>query len=83
MSVSDKLVYGCIEGIGILIGLNLWIRRRGTLRRRLVWSLFLFLPIVGPVLYLLTQPFPDEHSDETTVDGVTAASNDYPNDPTS
>ena len=78
MSASDISVYGVVEGVGLLLMVTVWHRRRGSIARRLVWSVVLLLPILGPAVFLMSRPFPEEHPlDGTTIDPIDASNNDF------
>jgi hypothetical protein len=54
MTTHEKglIVLAVVAGIPWFCCLvHLWIRRGASLRRRLIWSVILSLPILGPLLY--------------------------------
>jgi hypothetical protein len=53
-----------IEGGGVALSTYVLCRRRGRLSQRLAWGILLLMPIVGPALYFITRPAPDDGGPE-------------------
>ena len=56
---------------------NLWVRARGSRRKKTVWSLVLLVPALGPLFYLAQYSAPGEQEE-----GLQARDNDDVDDVT-
>ncbi len=61
----DRIIVAAVaEGVGALLAMSVCIRRRLTFKRRLCWAVVILIPIIGPVVYLLSRPLPSNEGDE-------------------
>jgi len=52
------------ESIGVIAVIWLWTRKRkASLVSRLLWSLFLLIPLFGPLFYAFVKVSPDDHGE--------------------
>ena len=64
MDKGQIILIAILEAVGVILIVRLWVRRRMPVLRRIVWSVILLLPLLGPLFFGFTQLNPSEHGDE-------------------
>lgn len=62
LDLAQWIIFGLSELIALVLIVRLWNRRGVGVVGRVVWSLVLLVPVVGPAAFLWVRPNVPEHS---------------------
>lgn len=65
MILSQKIVIILLEILGLIMVIRLWFKGgKLSLFRKIFWSVFLMVPLLGPVMYIFTSLDPSDHGED-------------------
>lgn len=64
LDMTQWIIFGISEVVAFVLIGRLWVRGTGMVISRLVWSLVLLVPVLGPVAFLWLRPNVPDHSYE-------------------
>jgi hypothetical protein len=71
MKAAQITVLVILEAVGLLMIFRLWSRgSKGSLGRRIVWSVLLLVPLVGPLMFGFVSLDPSEHGEDVGDRGI-------------
>jgi hypothetical protein len=64
MTAAQITVLGILEAVGLFLILRLWCKIRLPVARKIVWSLLLLIPVLGPLMYGFVSLDPEPHGED-------------------
>jgi hypothetical protein len=65
MKAGQITFLALLEAVGILMAIRLWFKPAKTSAvRRIVWSVLLLVPVLGPIMYGFISLDPSEHGED-------------------
>ena len=65
MTIIQITLLAAFEAVGLFMIYRLWFGKpKASLVRRIVWSIFLLIPLLGPLLYGFISIDPSEHGED-------------------
>lgn len=61
MTTAKMILLGGLELVSVLLVARLWMRRKHGIATRVLWSLIILLPALGPLLYVFLSTDVDAH----------------------
>jgi hypothetical protein len=58
------LLFGALEAISVASAAHLWIRARGSVTRKLLWTPVVLVPVIGPLFYGAIYDPPSEQDED-------------------
>jgi hypothetical protein len=69
MTAGQITLLGLLEAVGVFMAIRLWFKTaKASLVRRIVWSVLLLIPLLGPIMYGFVSLDPSAHGEDVGSD---------------